>query len=207
MGFAQQDYVGRYDAFTGFSYLHSPKINLAQRGFNGEFGINVNRWLALGADYSVFTGHTSLTPADLTDTLQAQLALLVPPGTVLSVPFDATTQTFSAGPQINMRKWKPIALFVRPAFGLLHERVKLNPTDPLSTAIVNGLVGTSQRKKDTVLFYGVGGGIDFNTSKHVAIRIAADFVHTNLFEGLLREGRNSVRLSVGPTFRWGRNVD
>jgi hypothetical protein len=32
--FAQQEYVPRYDAFTGFSYLHSSKLNLAERGFN-----------------------------------------------------------------------------------------------------------------------------------------------------------------------------
>ena len=34
---AQQEYVPRYDAFAGFSYLHSPKLNLEERGFNGEF--------------------------------------------------------------------------------------------------------------------------------------------------------------------------
>jgi hypothetical protein len=33
MAFAQQDYVPRYDAFAGYSYLNSPKLNLAERGF------------------------------------------------------------------------------------------------------------------------------------------------------------------------------
>ncbi len=45
--FAQQDYVPRYDAFAGFSYLHSPELNLEERGFNGEFGVNATRWLAM----------------------------------------------------------------------------------------------------------------------------------------------------------------
>ena len=58
--FAQQDYVPRYDAFAGFSYLNSPKLNLAERGFDGEFGINLNRWLAMGGDYSIFTGHSDI---------------------------------------------------------------------------------------------------------------------------------------------------
>lgn len=35
LGLAQQEYVGRYDAFAGFSYLASPKLNLVERGFNG----------------------------------------------------------------------------------------------------------------------------------------------------------------------------
>jgi hypothetical protein len=204
---AQQEYVGRYDGFTGFSYLASPKLNLAQRGFNGEFGVNVTRWLALGGDYSVFTGHTTLNSTELTDALQTQLGMIVPPGTELSVPFDATTQTFSAGPQINIRHWKPVTFFVRPALGALHEHVTLKPGDPLTTAIVAGLVGPSGKKSDTVLFYGFGGGMDLNASKHFGIRLAADFVHTFLFEGLLREGRNSVRMSIGPTFRFGRNVE
>jgi hypothetical protein len=203
---SQQDYVGRYDAFTGFSYLDSPKLNLQQRGFNGELGVNVTRWLAIGGDYSVFNGHSSLVPGDLTTALQLQLGSILPPGAVLSVPFEAVTQTFSAGPQVNIRKWKPVTLFVRPALGALHERVKLNPGDPLSAAIVNSLVGTTQRKSDTVVFYGFGGGVDLNATRYVAIRLGADFVHTFLFEGLLKESRNSVRLSVGPTFRWGRNV-
>src|SRR5512147_2218196 len=157
---AQQDYVPRFDAFTGFSYLASPKLNLAQRGFNGEYGINVNRWLALGADYSVFTGHSSLTPNDLALPIQAELAPfqpLLPPGYILSVPFDATTQTFSAGPQFNLRKWKPVTLFIRPAFGLLREHVTARPADAIQTQLVGVLV-PGNNKSDKTVFYGFGGG-------------------------------------------------
>lgn len=203
---AQQNYVARYDAFAGYSYLATSNMNLAQRGRNAEFGVNVNRWLAIGGDYSIFNGHSTLVPADLTDALQSQLGALVPPGTPVSVPYEAVTQTFSAGPQVNIRRWRPVTFFVRPALGILHEKVTAKPQNALSTAIVAALVPAG-KKSDTVLFYGVGGGLDLNVSKHVAIRMAADFVHTNLFDGFLREGRNSVRMSVGPTLRWGRNVE
>jgi hypothetical protein len=37
--FAQQEYVPRYDVYAGFAYLNSPGLNLAERGFNGEFGL------------------------------------------------------------------------------------------------------------------------------------------------------------------------
>jgi hypothetical protein len=203
---AQQDYVPRYDAFTGFSYLASPKMNLAQRGFNGEFGVNVNRWLALGADYSVFTGHSSLAPTELATSIQAQLShLTFPPGYALVVPFNATTSTYSAGPQINFRKFKPITIFIRPALGILHEHVTARPADPIQIAVVAALVpgGT---KSDTTVFYGAGAGFDWNATRHVGIRVAADFVHVNLFDGFLKEPRNSVRVSIGPTWRWGKNV-
>ncbi len=206
---AQQDYVPRYDGFTGFSYLASPKMNLAQRGFNGEFGVNVNRWLALGADYSVFTGHSSLSPAELTPEIQAELAPflpLLPPGYVLSVPFNATTRTFSAGPQVNFRQLKHATFFVRPALGLIHENVEAKPADPIQQQIVAVLV-PGGHKTDTTVFYGAGGGFDINASKHVGIRFAADFVHVFLFDGFLNSPRNSVRVSVGPTWRFGKNVE
>lgn len=204
---AQTPKVSRFDAFGGFSYLAAPKMNLYQRGFNGQTGVNLNRWLALGFDYSVFTGSSVLSPSELTDEHQAELAPyapMLPPG--FAVPFDAKTSTYTAGPQVSIRKWKPVTFFLRPAVGILHETVTARPKDAISTAIVVGLVGPTQKKSDTTLFYGVGGGFDLNLSDRIAWRMAADFVHVNLFDTVLREGRNCVRLSVGPTFRWGRNV-
>lgn len=211
--FAQQDYVPRFDAFTGFSYLHSPKLNLAGRGFNGEFGVNANRWLALGADFSVFGSHSTLFPKELTPALQQALAFqlgqlppgTIPPGYVVQVPFDAATYTFSAGPQINFRHFKMVTLFVRPALGVMHEVVTAKPTDPIQTLIVAGLA-PGGKKSDTVIFYGAGGGFDINATKHVGLRVGFDFVHVNLFDGFLKEGRNSLRMSVGPTWRFGHNV-
>lgn len=206
---AQQEYVSRFDAFGGYSYFSSPKLNLVQRGFNGEFGVNVKRWVAVGVDFSIFDGHSSLLPTHLNPKVQAQLAPVLatlPAGTVIWVPYDAKTYTFSAGPQINIRHWKTVTPFVRPAFGLLHEKVKAKPNTPLTTMLVGNLIGSSGEKSDTVLFYGFSGGVDINISRHFAIRAAADFVHTHLFGHLLDGGRNNVRVSFGPAFRWGGNV-
>jgi hypothetical protein len=204
--FAQQDYVSRYDAFAGFSYLASPKLNLAERGFDGEFGVNLNRWLALGADYSIFTGHSDIHAADLKPAFQAQLVPLLPLlGPNPAVPFDSTTYTFTFGPQINFRQLKWITIFVRPAIGGMHETATLKPNSPL-LALVTAQLAPSGKKTDLKPFYGVGAGFDLNATKHVAIRFAADYVHVNLFDDLLKEGRNSVRLAVGPTFRFGHNV-
>jgi hypothetical protein len=205
---AQQDSVPRYDVFTGFSYLSSPHLNLFQRGFNGEAGVNVRRWVSLGADFSVFTGHSSLTTSDLDPRQLAKLAPLVPllpPGVslgALSVPFDATTYTFTAGPQFNYRGIKLITPFIRPAIGGIHEHVTAKPDNPITQAIVPVLL-PGNVKTDTTIFYGVGGGFDINATKHVGLRLAADFVHFKLFDGFLKDPRNAVRFSVGPTFRWG----
>lgn len=204
--FAQQDYVPRYDAFAGFSYLNAPRLNLAERGFDGEFGINLNRWLAIGGDYSIFTGHSDIHATDLKPAFQAQLVPLLPLlGPNPAVPFDSTTYTFTFGPQINFRQMKWITLFVRPAIGGMHETATLKPNTPI-LALVTAQLAPAGKKTDLKPFYGVGGGFDFNATKHIGIRVAADFVHVNLFDDLLKEGRNSLRLAVGPTFKFGRNV-
>lgn len=207
VAFAQQEYVGRYDTFGSFSYLSSPKLNLAERGFNGQFGVNVNRWFALGADYSIFTGHSAIRPQDLTPALQRQLVPLLPLlGANPAIPFESTTYTFTAGPQVNFRQLKWITFFVRPAIGGMHETATLKPAGPVQALLVQQLA-PGGKQSDLQPFYGAGGGFDINTSHHLALRVGVDFVHVNLFQDLLAEGRNSVRVSVGPSFRFGHNVE
>jgi opacity protein-like surface antigen len=209
--FAQQEYVGRYDAFAGFSYLDSPKLNLEQRGFNTQVGVNVTRWLALGFDYSTQQGKGTLLPTELKPSLQELLAAFpLPPGYTLYVPFSATTQTFTGGPQLSCRHFKRATFFIHPSIGAIHEHINLEPHDPISTGIVGGLLqaGVLQTTapSDTTYFYGLGGGAEFNASKHVHLRADVEYVHVFLFSGLLADSRNSVRLSIGPTFNFGKNV-
>jgi hypothetical protein len=56
---------------------------------------------------------------------------------------------------------------------------------------------------DTTYFIGAGGGFDLNLSRGVGFRFATDWVNTHLFSNLLTNRQNYVRLSMGPTFRWG----
>lgn len=226
--FAQQDYVGRYDVFAGFSYLNSPKLDLQQRGFNTQLGFNARRWLALGLDYSIQTGHAALVSSDLkpqyttllnTTLAAAQAGLvpgfpaaLVPPGYVLWAPFQAATQTFTAGPQLAYRHFKKVTLFAHPSIGAIHENISIGTHDDpfIAFVVLPGLQSTGVLKttkpNDTTYFYGLGGGADYNLTKHFHLRADVEFVHVFLFSDLLRDSRNSVRLSVGPTFNFGKNV-
>jgi hypothetical protein len=210
----QEPYIGRYDAYAGFVYLDSPHINLAERGFHTQVGIRPRTWYSLGFDYTVSTGHTSITPNLLPTALQQQLAAtftqlaaagLVPPGYALTVPIDSATQTFAAGPQFAYRRWRTVTLFLRPSFGAIRETATPHATDPVAAMVVASLV-PSGKKQDWTGFYGFGGGADLNFSKHVSLRLQADFVHDHLFNDLLKDGRNTVRLSVGPAFQFGRNI-
>jgi len=80
-----------------------------------------------------------------------------------------------------------------------------HPGDPFATQVVASLA-PSGNKIDTVPFYGFGGGVDVNVTKNFAIRVQGDFVHDHLFKDILKDARNTVRLSIGPAFQFGGNV-
>ena len=210
----QQDYVGRYDIYNGFVTLDAPHLNLITRGYHFQGGWNQKTWLAQGFDYSITTGHISLTPNLLPTALQQQLgaqivqlieAGVIPPTYQVYVPVDSTTQTFAAGPQFSYRKFQRVTLFARPSFGAVHETATARPHDFVTAAIAQELV-PSDKKSDWTGFYGFGGGYDLNVTKHVGLRMQTDVVYFQVFNDLLKDGRWDFRWSIGPTFHFGGNI-
>jgi hypothetical protein len=212
---AQQSEVERYDLYTGFTSFDTPHLNLTERGFNLQAGTNLRGWLSTGFDFAVVTGHSSLTPSMLKSSLQQEideeLALLtalgeLPPGYQLVVPTDSTSYTFAAGPQLAYRHFRSVTLFARPSLGAVRQTATphVNPADPVATAIVAALVPSGQ-KTDWQGFYGFGGGLDWNATRHIGLRMQTDFVYWHLFNDLI-DGTWTVRYSVGPTFHFGRNI-
>jgi len=211
---SQQTEVPQFAAFSAFSYLSTPSLNLVQRGFDGDFGYNYNSWLTFGFDFSYNGGNSSLLPQYLNTATQAKLAMFlhslppgsIPPGYVLAVPYNSSTYTYEAGPQFNYRRLKHVTFFARPALGALHGTFTAKPKDPLTSAIVGGLLNGKTSSSDTVVFYGFGGGITWEITPHFGLRVASDFVHFNYFSNILDGGRNSVRVVVGTKFSFGKNA-
>lgn len=198
---AQQDYIPRYDAFTGFSYMVTPDRNLLQRGFNGSFGVNVRRWLALGGDFSYLTGSISINPEETS--LGPVIGPSIPPGVVIGVPVNTHTYSFAVGPQLNWRRWDRVTLFVRPGFGGFHESADLDIPPALNQLLAaRGLPPLTSPMTNTTYFYGGGVGFDVNATKHVGFRFSADYARTHLFSNLLGL-QNNLRFSIGPTWKWG----
>jgi hypothetical protein len=199
---AQQTDINRYTLFTGFDYMVSPARNLTERGFETDFGVTAKPWLGLGVDFGVLTGAGTITG---TETVYAsQVSPFVNPGQI-HVPFNSTTYTFAAGPQFYIRKWKQVTFLIRPGFGGMHERADI--TFPASLSPLFQLLqipAPNAHQTDTRLFFGMGGGVDLNVSRTIGVRFAADWVNTHLFSNLLTPRQNYVRLSLGPTFRWGQ---
>lgn len=210
----QQDYVGRFDLYNGFTWFDSPSANLEERGYHLQAGVNARTWLALGFDYSVVTGNLTLVPSLLKPSLETQIgqqiaaleaAGLVTPGYQVAVGTGSTTQTFAAGPQYEFRHFKRVTLFIRPSIGAIYEAATPHAHDPVTAGIVAQLA-PSGKKTDWEPFYGLGGGADLNFMRYASIRLQADYVHNDLFSDILKSSRNTVRLSVGPAFHFGKNI-
>ena len=99
-----------------------------------------------------------------------------------------------------------MTLFVRPALGALHANFVAKPNNPITAEIVSGLLNGSTSKSDTVVFYGFGGGLTWEANRRLGIRVASDFVRYNFFSDLLNGGRDSVRVTVGTKFGFGKNI-
>jgi len=210
---AQQSYVGRWDAYGGFTSIMQPSIDLTEPGFNFQAGFRPTTWLTLGFDYSVGTGRNTLDQGMLLPSLATQLTTqlgelaamgLVPAGYKLGVPVDARTQSFQAGPDFPIRKFESVTFFVRPNLGAMQVVATPRPGDPIAQMIVAQLTPTG-KKTDWTYFYGFGGGLEFNVNHHFALRFQADFAHDQFFNDILKAG-NTIRFSVGPAFQWGKNV-
>jgi hypothetical protein len=213
-GYAQQAEIDRYVLYGGYTYFATPHLNLAERGFHLQAGVNLKTWLSAGFDYSTVSGHDSLTPNLLQPALQQELdgeiATLIalgqlPPGYQLSVVTNSDTQTFALGPQLEYRHFKPVTLFLRPSLGAVRQRATPRPSDPFAVVVVQQLL-PSGSKLDWQGFYGVGGGFTWKATRHVGLRMQADAVYWNLYNDLLASGTWTVRYSVGPTFSFGHNI-
>ncbi len=211
---AQQNYVGFYDAYVGFADINAPALGLNQPGFHTQLGVNPRPWYSVGFDFSIASGSELLTPSLLPANLQALVAGaqqqytalgLLPPGYKLVVPTDVDTQTYAFGPQYINRHFKRITFFARPSLGALHEHATPRAaTDPFQGAIIAQLVPHGS-KSDWTGFYGVGGGGDFAINKHFGLRTQLDIVYNHPFNDILASGRTTYRVSIGPSFHFGKN--
>jgi hypothetical protein len=212
--FSQQTNVPRYDFSGGYTFLDSPHLGLFENGFNLQTALRPKTWYAVGFDYTNTRGDATLTPALLPVALRQQLAALlaqlaaqglVPPGFTLAVPTHSFTQTFAAGPLLTFRHFQHVTFFVRPSVGAARETATPRPRDPITAAVVKALVPAG-KKTDWTGFYGLGGGVDFVVSSHVALRLQSDAVYDHLFNDILRDGRWTIRFSIGPAIYFGPNI-
>ncbi|HLY18273.1 MAG TPA: hypothetical protein VKR61_13665 [Bryobacteraceae bacterium] len=210
----EQQYVGKFLIYTGYMFLDSPKISLFEPGIHVQAGMRWSRHISVGFDYSRGTGSTSIGLNQATTALQNEFnpilagliaAGILPSSYVAKLPFSSVTQTFTMGPEFPWRRFKRITPYIRPSAGIINEMATAHPPDHVTQLVVNA-VAPSGKEEEWTAFYGFGGGCAFNITKHFSLVVQADLVHDHLFPDLLKEGRNTVRFSVGPGVQFGHNV-
>jgi len=210
----EDPYVGRFLIYAGYMYLDSPKISLAEPGVHIQAGMRWSRHISVGFDYSRGTGDTRISLNQATTALQTEFgpllagfiaAGLLPSNYVAALPFSSVTQTFTVGPEFPYRRFKRITPYIRPSAGIINEVVTAHPTDTLTRLVVSS-IAPSGKQEEWTAFYGFGGGVAFNVTKHFSLVVQGDLVHDHLFPDLLKTGRNTVRFSIGPGFQFGHNV-
>jgi hypothetical protein len=212
--FGQQSYIGQYEVFAGYTDIRTPFLNLSEPGFHLQAGIKPRTWAVLGVDYSRGTGNTFLTANILKPALQEKLSTILgglqsaglePANYTLSVPYGSTTQTVAAGPEFSYRgfnRWTP---FIRPSAGAVQDVATLHPSLGFETLAVR-YIAPSEGLQEWTMYYGVGGGLAFNVTRHFSLVMQADFVHERIFTNVLNSGSNTIRISVGPAFQFGKNM-
>ena len=204
--FSQQTDIRQFAVFGAYTYLATRSLNLTQRGFEGDLGYNVRPWLTFGFDFGYYNGHNSILPSYLNAATQAKIPPPVLPFVQNGIPFNISTFTYEAGPQLNYRRLKHVTFFVRPALGALHAKAQSVPSNPVQAVVVAALLGGKGSSSDTVPFYGFGGGITWEITPYFGLRATGDFAHYDFFSSVLNGGRNSVRFSVGTKFGFGKNI-
>ena len=204
---AQQVYVGKYDAYVGFSDINAPFVNdLNQPGVGVQGGMALSRWISGGVDYSVETGSGPLTPSLMTKSLQMGLASELPPGYKFRVPTDVKIQTFGAGTILTWRRFPAATIILHPTLTGIRVNVTPHPRDPVATAVIHALL-PSGVKRDMACGYGFGGGTDLRVTKHVSARLMFDAAWSHPIDDILGNGGWLYRFSIGPSFHFGRNIN
>ena len=213
--FAQQEYVGRYDLYTGFSDLNTPALhNINQVGFHLQAGINNNRWLSTGFDYSIQTGDTTLIPslaspaitAGLTQLYELRTTAYLPPTYAVNLPLvrdHADLHRRLAAQLSPLLQGDP--LHPSQPRSLPHLRNAPSPRIPMtrSSPACSSPIPHSSTGPEPTASAAARSSPSPGTS---ASAPRLDAVYNHPFNYVLANGGWSYRSSIGPSFHFGRNV-
>jgi opacity protein-like surface antigen len=167
----------KFEAFGGYSYLHVNEFNTGYNfnGGSGSLAYNFTPMLGVVADFGGY--HWSGPFED-----EGNLTI-----NVVSYLF---------GPRVSLRHGK-FTPFAQALFGGAHGSFNANE---VCDARVHGQGGCgSVSTSDNSFSLAVGGGLDWNATTHIGIRlIQAEYLMTQFLDTT----QNNARISTGVTIRW-----
>jgi opacity protein-like surface antigen len=174
----------KFEAFGGYSYLRfNPGDGAAAANFNGGSGsvaYNVVPWLGVVADVGGYHWGGNLDEG----------------------VSDATAISYLFGPKVSYHMG-PIVPFVQALFGGVHGSIDFNECDDARRAHPEG-GECSGNVSENAFALAVGGGLDWNVTHHLGIRLVqAEYVLTKFDTNFANaDSQNNVRVSAGVTFRF-----
>lgn len=172
-----QDYP-KFDAFGGYSYLHVSEFNTGYNfnGGSGSLAYNFTPMLGVVAD---FGGYHWSGPFQNEGNLTINVV------------------SYLFGPRVSLRHGK-FTPFAQALFGGAHG--SFNGSESCTDARVRGQGGCpSVSTSDNSFSFAVGGGLDWNATTHIGIRlIQAEYLMTQFLDST----QNNARISTGVTIRW-----
>lgn len=179
--------------FGGFSYFRTEGGGNFY-GWNGSVAGNLNNWFGLVAD---FGGHYNSDSFSTTINLPG-LPLPGTPPILIRSNTNTNVHTFMVGPRFSYRKNEKITPFAHLLVGGIRTHFETSIDFPDT-----GFPGASRNSfsdNRTTVAAAMGGGLDVNLSKSLALRVVqADFVLTRFFSRPV----GNARVSVGLVYRFG----
>jgi len=171
---AAQDETPKVEAFGGYSYVRvNPGFGFSGQNLNGGSGslaYNFNSWLGAVADFGGY--HWSQSGVD------------------------ATVVSYLFGPKIAFRSG-PVTPFAQVLFGGAHGSGSFFTTCPDSR--IRPQVSCGFTGSDNTFAMTLGGGLDWNATDHVGIRLIQGEYFLTRFAS---NSQNNARISAGVVFRW-----
>ena len=164
----------KVELFGGYSYFRT-EDDRNLHGWNGSVAVNLNKWFGLVADVS---GHYD----------SQRFRLLSSNGDIFSLEHFNRHQVL-IGPRFSLRKSKRVTPFAHALFGIARDHQKITVSPFFQTFEFS----------DTGFAMAVGGGLDVEISRRLALRILQvdySLTHVNFTQ-------HNARGSVGIVFRFG----
>lgn len=173
---AAQDEAPKVEAFGGYSYLRvNPGFGAPGLNFNGGSGslaYNLTPMFGVVGDFGGY--HWSQSFAD------------------------ATAVTYLFGPKVALRHG-PITPFAQVLFGGAHLSGSGGGCAGINGRVRSQGIITCGSGSDNAFAMAIGGGVDWNATEHIGIRvIQAEYLMTRF----LSNTQNNARISTGVVFRW-----
>jgi opacity protein-like surface antigen len=171
----------RFEAFAGYSYLHvNPGSGESSESFNGGTGSLAYNFTPMFAVVADFGGYHFNGPA-------------------AGGNLDAALVTYLFGPKVSLHHG-PITPFAQALLGGAHGGFTQTICGDARVRSQGGNGGCESGSiSDNGFSLAVGGGLDWNATSHISIRlIQAEYLMTQFFS----QTQNNARISTGLVFRW-----